>query len=171
MEKKKKPFTERVGDWVCIKCKNLNFSFRVVCNRCQLPKSESDKMFDTYMGNLMNYVKINEMMQQKIIQNPHPFVPSGNGTNFVNNKSVNNNNNNYFGNFPQNQMQNQNKAPNQNFVQGRPGMPFNNNGPSFFNSSMSMGGYGNVGNISSMSGVPFQMSNNNEEDDFYNEEN
>lgn len=33
-----------------------------------------------------------------------------------------------------------------------------------------MGVYGNVGNISSMSGVPFQM-NNNEEEDFYNEEN
>lgn len=114
MEKKQKPFTERIGDWVCIKCKNLNFFFRVVCNRCQLPKSESDKMFDTYMGNLMNYVKISEMTQQKIIQNPHLFVPSnanncGNSTNFVSNKTVNKN---YFGNFAENQMQNQNKAQN-----------------------------------------------------------
>lgn len=41
--KKKKPFVERVGDWTCFKCKNLNFSFRVVCNRCQLSKKESEK--------------------------------------------------------------------------------------------------------------------------------
>jgi hypothetical protein len=25
---------ERVGDWVCMKCTNLNFSFRFTCNRC-----------------------------------------------------------------------------------------------------------------------------------------
>ncbi len=41
-KKKKKPFVERVGDWICIKCKNLNFSFRMICNRCQLSKSESE---------------------------------------------------------------------------------------------------------------------------------
>ena len=42
--KKKKPFVERVGDWNCFKCKNLNFSFRVNCNRCQLSKKESEKL-------------------------------------------------------------------------------------------------------------------------------
>jgi hypothetical protein len=65
-DKKKKPFVERVGDWVCIKCKNLNFSFRIICNRCQLPKLESDRLFEQYMKNLMNYVKINEIFQQQI---------------------------------------------------------------------------------------------------------
>jgi hypothetical protein len=43
---KKKPFQERAGDWVCLKCKNLNFSFRVVCNRCQSAKSEKDKVIN-----------------------------------------------------------------------------------------------------------------------------
>jgi hypothetical protein len=43
--KKKKPFVERVGDWVCVKCKNLNFSFRNSCNRCQLTKEDSEKIF------------------------------------------------------------------------------------------------------------------------------
>ena len=38
---KKKPFQERAGDWVCLKCKNLNFSFRVVCNRCQCAKDDT----------------------------------------------------------------------------------------------------------------------------------
>ena len=37
-KKKQKPFMERTGDWICKKCKNLNFSFRQECNRCKLPK-------------------------------------------------------------------------------------------------------------------------------------
>lgn len=39
-KKKQKPFIERNGDWICEKCKNLNFAFRQECNRCKLPKSE-----------------------------------------------------------------------------------------------------------------------------------
>lgn len=31
---------ERVGDWVCIACENLNFSFRQVCNRCWRDKND-----------------------------------------------------------------------------------------------------------------------------------
>ena len=34
----KKPFDKRKGDWLCPECHNLNFAFRIVCNRCQLPK-------------------------------------------------------------------------------------------------------------------------------------
>lgn len=34
----KKPFDRRKGDWVCAECHNLNFAFRVECNRCKLPK-------------------------------------------------------------------------------------------------------------------------------------
>ena len=41
--RKGKPFTERSGDWVCSSCKNLNFAFRIICNRCHLPKVESEK--------------------------------------------------------------------------------------------------------------------------------
>ena len=26
------------GDWICINCRNLNYSFRTVCNRCKIPK-------------------------------------------------------------------------------------------------------------------------------------
>ena len=37
-KRKQKPFTEREGDWICNSCKNLNFAFRVECNRCKLPK-------------------------------------------------------------------------------------------------------------------------------------
>lgn len=39
--KKKKPFEIREGDWTCFDCHNLNFSFRVLCNRCGLSKEVS----------------------------------------------------------------------------------------------------------------------------------
>lgn len=42
-KKKKKPFVERQGDWTCMKCKNLNFSFRTICNRCNLNKNDNQK--------------------------------------------------------------------------------------------------------------------------------
>ena len=39
---KKRPL-ERDGDWYCPTCNNLNFSFRLVCNRCKAEKqSKSD---------------------------------------------------------------------------------------------------------------------------------
>lgn len=41
-EEAKKPLTERAGDWVCVHCRNLNFSFRKVCNRCQIARSEHE---------------------------------------------------------------------------------------------------------------------------------
>ena len=46
-KKKKNTFVKRKGDWICYKCKNLNFAFRNFCNKCKLSKEESDKqVFD-----------------------------------------------------------------------------------------------------------------------------
>lgn len=36
-----RPFTEREGDWICFKCKNLNFAFRTICNRCHEAKNKN----------------------------------------------------------------------------------------------------------------------------------
>lgn len=95
-KKNKKPFVERVGDWVCIKCKNLNFSFRVICNRCQMPKYESDRLFEEYMSNLVNYVKFNEMMQNRILMNQPGLLMQNQG--FINNNNINISNNFYNNN-------------------------------------------------------------------------
>ena len=43
--KKKQEFVEREGDWSCYRCKNINFSFREICNKCQFSKEESEKKF------------------------------------------------------------------------------------------------------------------------------
>ena len=34
----KRPDAGRKGDWVCLGCKNLNFSFRQECNKCSIRK-------------------------------------------------------------------------------------------------------------------------------------
>ena len=46
-----------------MKCRNLNFSFRVVCNRCQLTKIESEKLNEQYKLKMMNYMNFNNTMQ------------------------------------------------------------------------------------------------------------
>ena len=50
-KKKKKPFIEREGDWICIKCNNLNFSFRNNCNRCNFSKTDNLKFLKKFMSN------------------------------------------------------------------------------------------------------------------------
>ena len=33
--------SNKKGDWICMNCKNLNYSFRTLCNRCKIPKISS----------------------------------------------------------------------------------------------------------------------------------
>ena len=63
-KKKKKNFCEKEGDWTCYVCKNLNFSFRDVCNICKLSKIESDEKYDEAFKMLQKLYCVN-------IQNTH----------------------------------------------------------------------------------------------------
>ena len=72
LNNKQKHFSERLGDWVCFKCKNLNFSFRNFCNRCQLSKEESNNsfmQFNLYNQNILiqnnNIITNNNSINQK----------------------------------------------------------------------------------------------------------
>ena len=47
-KKSQKYFSERIGDWICFYCKNLNFAFRKVCNRCQIPKETSESLLQQF---------------------------------------------------------------------------------------------------------------------------
>ena len=38
----------RAGDWICQRCNNHNFSFRVNCNMCSLSHELSDMMLSIY---------------------------------------------------------------------------------------------------------------------------
>ena len=71
---KQKQFSERLGDWICFKCQNLNFAFRIFCNRCQLSKEESYQYFNGF----------NE--KNKNIEN---MINNNNTTNlFINQKAI-----------------------------------------------------------------------------------
>ena len=43
--KDKRPF-----DWICNRCNNLNYSFRIICNICNLPRNENHN-YSTNMRN------------------------------------------------------------------------------------------------------------------------
>ena len=86
LSSKKKKFAERVGDWICTKCKNLNFSFRVICNRCELSKTENDRLYDQYINNLPNCQNINELFNKQTNYNQ-------NYANYINSQCFNNQSN------------------------------------------------------------------------------
>ena len=49
-EKTKLPFEIRIGDWICLYCNNLNFSFRVKCNRCGLLRKSTNYLLKYNMN-------------------------------------------------------------------------------------------------------------------------
>ena len=85
-EKKKKTLIERKGDWQCPLCHNLNFAFRVSCNRCKLPK-------EMYINMSIKQQRINEN-RNNIINNQNTFIPqipknqiiNNNGPQLINNQ-------------------------------------------------------------------------------------
>ena len=70
-ENKKYDFKERSnkkGDWICSNCKNFNYSFRTICNRCKFPK------INYYVINPINQISSkNEII---INNNMHPYCIS-----------------------------------------------------------------------------------------------
>lgn len=49
-----KNLVRREGDWNCLKCKNVNFGFRKVCNKCGVSKKESEKEYNIIASNLIS---------------------------------------------------------------------------------------------------------------------
>jgi len=89
LKDKKNMFVERQGDWICVRCKNLNFSFRVVCNRCKISKNDSQTYYEDHMRNLMNIVQYNEMLQNQVSNSNSSFLPMNYLVNTANNANNN----------------------------------------------------------------------------------
>jgi len=52
--------SNKKGDWVCMNCKNLNYSFRTACNRCKIPKVNpylNTQAFKREITKMQNYSK------------------------------------------------------------------------------------------------------------------
>ena len=58
-EKTKLPLEIRVGDWICLYCNNLNFSFRIKCNRCGLLRKSSNCLLKQKYNNRNKYQYMN----------------------------------------------------------------------------------------------------------------
>lgn len=54
-------FIERPGDWICYNCQNLNFKFRMNCNRCHMSKLNNKNL-------IQNLEKNRNMMNMNNIQ-------------------------------------------------------------------------------------------------------
>ena len=84
-DEKKKKLKERKGDWTCAKCGNLNFSFRIICNRCQLPKKDSDiintPMSLQYNDNMMYNYSMNFVNNGEIYCNNMNVLNQNRGNN------------------------------------------------------------------------------------------
>jgi len=55
--KKEKKYFEREGDWCCYKCKNMNFTFRNYCNRCNYSKENSENDYENARRNMLSLIK------------------------------------------------------------------------------------------------------------------
>ena len=94
--RKMRPFGERTGDWICKKCRNLNFAFRTECNRCKLPKKEAMEN----QKNKENKIKIkkkNNISESDTVSNPNisQNINSFNFNNISNQNTINNRYKNY----------------------------------------------------------------------------
>ena len=78
-EKKKKTLIERKGDWLCPKYRNLNFAFRLICNRCQLAKSEAENMISFQQNILIN----NNLMGKRFGYNQQQNPQNNNNNVFI----------------------------------------------------------------------------------------
>lgn len=68
---------QRQGDWVCVNCQNLNYSFRKKCNRCKTQSREDNEKHSVYSYYYYPRVDITPFSHetlQHIDQHPHSDI-------------------------------------------------------------------------------------------------
>ena len=98
-KKEKKSFVKKSGDWMCPNCSNINFSFRIKCNRCKVSKQQA--FLISQQKKMMNNIN-----QMKLVNN-------NNMNNNLNNENFINMNNNQTINQQINQLLLNNSLNNQ----------------------------------------------------------
>jgi hypothetical protein len=81
-EASQKTSSDNSQDWVCIKCNNLNFSFRKKCNRCKVQSREDNQQaiyLDYYYYN--HYYQYSTPSFEKKTESTEPFSESSLVTN------------------------------------------------------------------------------------------
>ena len=64
---------ERLGDWICFTCSNLNFSFRKMCNRCKISRDQSDMHYQSFQVSAMqNCEPLIGFSYQGVMPIPYP---------------------------------------------------------------------------------------------------
>lgn len=73
----KKVAKERTGNWLCLSCQNINFSFRQHCNRCKIDKKTIQDQIIDYQKTY-SYLPIQYEYQgySSIVQKTHIVFPS-----------------------------------------------------------------------------------------------
>lgn len=57
---------QREGDWICLNCHNLNFSFRKKCNRCKVQTKVQNESSTAF---LLDYYQQNYFCAETLLQN------------------------------------------------------------------------------------------------------
>ncbi|MCQ2820384.1 MAG: hypothetical protein MJ252_24225 [archaeon] len=135
-KKKNQSIEHNKGNWICPRCRNLNYFFRTVCNRCKIPNPYAKKKYPNQESNTFS--------QGFPHSNPTPKIPS----NFIMPDY------NYFMNQPKNIPQ---VNPSQ-FINRSSQFDFNNSDISTFNSAASGPG-GSFMNLNNPFNEPFFMQN------------
>ena len=96
--------TLRYGDWTCLICNNLNFSFRTECNRCKIQTKDKNLIQSLhYFSSKENINNSNEIYKNNI---PNVRKALGDITNKQQNFQINNQGGIIMGNIPNNNKEN-----------------------------------------------------------------
>ena len=96
-EEKERKKKEAKGDWICQKCNNLNFGFRKVCNRCQIPRNNNININNHNLflidNNNIKGNHFNNTFNQKFLYGNIPLNIINNGQININYSQMSNNKN------------------------------------------------------------------------------
>jgi hypothetical protein len=154
----KKNLIKKIGDWICPNCTNINFAFRLECNRCGLSKQQAIIAYKQI--ELVNNNNIKESNNINNIQNIYKSFNNLNNSGFNNNNYLNNinqdiYNNNTLNNINTTNYNNYNQQINQDILKNQLLNAINSNNNNINNNDI----YNNIAQIQKL--IYLLNANNN----------